>query len=110
MKIKICLNIVVLISFFITACGQNNDRSKGLTHMSASTDSLKKILNFSLEIRACRWELAIQGNESNENTQLVPGSNDYILYADIECETSNYKKFKSDFINDKSNPLNSDVY
>lgn len=102
------LNSAILLLLFITACGQINDGTKAKSHMSSSINSLERMIDFPLKITSVRWELESRNNETND--KMVLGPNDYTIYADIECNISDYLAFKNSFIKNKANLLNPDVY
>lgn len=90
---------------FLSACGRNqNDKIQ--RSISTSVDSLKRLIDFHLDVKAVRWEMVTINNEDNRS---IPGPNDNTLFAEIEISRIDYRALKDSFIKGKAN-IKRDVY
>ncbi|QEC78837.1 hypothetical protein [Mucilaginibacter ginsenosidivorax] len=90
---------------FFSACGRNqNDKIQ--RSISTSIDSLKRLIDFHLDVKAVRWEMMTINNEDNRS---IPGPNDNTLFAEIEISRIDYNTLKDNFIKGKAN-IKRDVY
>jgi hypothetical protein len=97
--------LLFAVLIFLNACGQNQNDIKRRT-ISTSIDSLKRLIDFPLNVKAVKWEMVTINNEDNRS---IPGPNDNTLFAEIEISRIDYQTLKDIFIKGKAN-IKHDVY